>query len=130
MQKVSLMQIFALMPTNVSCYLHFSLTILLYTLKNIPKAYIQWPSGDQFQVLNKLIVACYPLLIGGFGTLDGLNLPVQISQDQEIKNTTYNGWLHSHIVSSVIAFSTDGALLFKSSAQSFILIATTCRLNN
>ena len=33
-----------------------------------------------------------------FGTADGLDLPVQTSQDQEIKNVTYNGWLHEHFV--------------------------------
>jgi hypothetical protein len=43
MREVSLMQIFVLIPTIISCYLHFSLSILLHTLKNIPEAFIQWP---------------------------------------------------------------------------------------
>jgi hypothetical protein len=103
-------QIFALIPTTVSRYLHFSLAILLRALKNIPEAFIRWPSGDDFQVLNDLVVTRHPLLTGGFGTLDGLNLPVQTSQDQEIENATYNGWLHDHFVSSVIAFGADGQL--------------------
>ncbi|OAX31026.1 hypothetical protein K503DRAFT_654790, partial [Rhizopogon vinicolor AM-OR11-026] len=53
----------------------------------------------EFQVLNGLVIARHPLLTGGFGTLDGLNLPVETSQDQEIENATYNGWLHDHFVS-------------------------------
>ncbi|KAG2064095.1 hypothetical protein BDR04DRAFT_1130902 [Suillus decipiens] len=89
MQEVSLMQIFALIPATVSCYLHFFLTILL----------------------------C-------FGTLDGLNLPVQTSQDQEIKNATYNGWLHSHFVSSVIAFSADSALLTNTPDRYYLVTNT------
>ncbi|KAG2063508.1 hypothetical protein BDR04DRAFT_1137636 [Suillus decipiens] len=111
MRDVSLMQIFALVLATVSRYLHFSLTILLHALKSIPEAYIQWPSGDDFQVLNELVIARHPLLMGGFGTLDRLNLPVQTSQDQEIENATYNGWLHNHFVSSVIAFSADGSII-------------------
>ncbi|KAG1748001.1 uncharacterized protein EDB91DRAFT_1005713, partial [Suillus paluster] len=58
--------------------------------------------------LNYLITARHPLLNGAFGTLDGLNLPVQTLSDQEIENATYNGWLHDHFVSSVIAFAADG----------------------
>ncbi|KAG2085829.1 uncharacterized protein F5147DRAFT_781864 [Suillus discolor] len=125
MQDVSLMQIFALIPTTVSRYLHFSLTILLHALRNIPEACIWWPSDDEFQVLNGLVVTHHPLLMGAFGTLDGLNLPVQTSQDQDIKNTTYNWWLHSHFVILVIAFSADGMLLSKPSTESLVLIATT-----
>ncbi|KAG2072488.1 hypothetical protein BDR04DRAFT_1127649 [Suillus decipiens] len=116
MQEVSLMQIFVLIPATISCYLHFSLTILLCTLKNIPKAYIQWPSGDQFQFLNELVVVCQPLLMGGLGTLDGLNLPVQTFQDQEIENTTYNG--------SVIAFSADSALLTNTPDRYYLVTNT------
>ena len=40
--------------------------------------------------------------------MDGLNLPVQTSHDQEIENATFNGWLHDHFVSSVFAFAPDG----------------------
>ena len=42
--------------------------------------------------------------------LDGLNLPVQESADDEIENATYNGWLHSHFVSSVLASLASGML--------------------
>jgi hypothetical protein len=108
MREVSLMQIFALIPSTVSRYLNFALAILLRTLKHIPEGIIQWPAGDKFQELNYLVTARHPLLTGAFGTLDGLNLPVQTSSDQEIENATYNGWLHDHFVSSVIAFAADG----------------------
>jgi len=54
------------------------------------------------------------LLIGAFGGIDGLNLPTQTSDDPEIENTTYNGWLSEHFISSVLAFSSEGRLQYMS----------------
>lgn len=48
------------------------------------------------------------MLIGAVGTLDGLKLPVEVSPNSKIENAMYNGWLHSHLVSSVFAFSPTG----------------------
>lgn len=108
MREVSLQQIFALIPTTVSRYINFSLVILLESLKKIPEASIRWPEGDEFQELNALVVQRHPHLLGAFGTMDGLNLAVQVSIDQELENATYNGWLHDHFVSSVLAFASHG----------------------
>ncbi|CAA7266076.1 unnamed protein product [Cyclocybe aegerita] len=108
MRDVSLMEIFALIPSTVNRYLDFCLDILLSVLRQIPKGVIRWLEGDEFQENNSLIVARHPLLMGAFGTMDGLNLPVQESPDQEIENATFNGWLHEHFVSSVIAFGATG----------------------
>lgn len=105
MQEVSLQQIFALVPATVSRYINFALGILLNILKRIPEAAITWPEGDEFQELNDLVVARHSLLTG---TMDGLNLPVLVSKDQEFENATYNGWLHEHFVSSVLAFASHG----------------------
>ncbi|KAG2044584.1 hypothetical protein BDR03DRAFT_930574 [Suillus americanus] len=66
MQGVSLMQIFALIPSTVSHYLNFALAILLRTLKHIPEGIIQWPAGDKFQELNYLVTARHPLLTGSW----------------------------------------------------------------
>ena len=76
-------------------------------------AQIQWLQHDEFQESNELILACQPLLDGAFGSMDGLNLPVQTSADQEMKNATFNGWLHEHIVSSVFTFSVTGLISFQ-----------------
>jgi hypothetical protein len=108
MLDISLIQIFALIPTTVSRYINFCLTILLDTLQNMPDASIQWPCGDKFQENNNLVVERHPLLTGAFGTMDGLNLLVQTSADQEVENATYNGWLHEHFVSCVFAFGATG----------------------
>lgn len=48
-------------------------------------------------------------MTGAFGSIDGVNLPVQTSGlDPELENATYNGWLHAHRVSSVLVFAPDG----------------------
>jgi hypothetical protein len=77
MLDVSLAQIFALVPATISCYLNFSLSILLSVLRVMPDSRIQWPTGDEFQALTSLVSSRHPLLTGAFGTMDGLNLPVQ-----------------------------------------------------
>ncbi|KDR67832.1 hypothetical protein GALMADRAFT_79452 [Galerina marginata CBS 339.88] len=111
MRDVELMEIFALIPSTVSRYIDFAFTILLSVLRYTPESQVLWPDGDDFQEYNELVVRRHPLLTGGFGTMDGLNLPVQESAMEEIENATYNGWLHSHVVSSVIAFGASGEII-------------------
>jgi hypothetical protein len=108
MLEVSLAQVFALVPATVLCYVMFALGILLFTLRCMKEAQIHWPVDDEFQEYNDLVLARDPLLLGAFGMMDGLNLPVQTSQDQEIENATFNGWLQDHFISSVFAFGAEG----------------------
>lgn len=108
MHDVSLCEIFALIPTTVSRYISFSLRILLETLSHMQGARVRYPRRDEFPGLNALVTARHPLLTGAFGSMDGLNLPVQTSTDQDIENATFNGWLHEHFVSCVFAFAADG----------------------
>ncbi|KAJ6503848.1 hypothetical protein C8R45DRAFT_572915 [Mycena sanguinolenta] len=97
MREISLQQIFALIPTTISRYIHFSLDILLAVLRKLPDARIRWPSHvEDFQGYNSLIIERHPLLTGAFASIDGLNLPVQTADDPEIENSTYNGWLCEH----------------------------------
>jgi hypothetical protein len=109
MQNTSLMQIFALIPTTVSRYLHFALKILLQTLRDMPDGRVQWLAGEEFQENNALITMRHPLLTGAFASMDGLNLPVQTSDDAEVENATYNGWLSEHFVSCVFVFAATGS---------------------
>ena len=109
MRQISLQQIFALVPSTVSRYLRFALSILLKVLRQMPGATITWPQGDEFLELSSYVATRHPLLNGVFGSIDGLNLPCQVSGDIEMENATYTGWLHSHFVSSVIVFSSKGS---------------------
>jgi hypothetical protein len=112
MREISLQQIFALIPSTISRYITFGLKLLLTTLRTMPDAAIRWPHGrDEFQAHNDLIVARHPRLTGAFASIDGLNLLCQTSDDEEIENATYNGWLCEHFVSSVLVFSPRGAVL-------------------
>ena len=108
MTEISLQQIFALVPATSSRYINFGLEILLKTLLNIEEAGIHWPEGEEFEELTNLVLVRHPLLSGAFGTMDGLNLAVQVSKYQEMENATFNGWLHSHFVSCVLAFASHG----------------------
>jgi hypothetical protein len=108
MRETSLQQIFAIIPSTVSRYITFGLHILLATLKMIPEAKICWPQPEDFEELSDLVVQRHPRLDGAFGSIDGLKLPVQTSNDDEIENATFNGWLSEHFISSVIVFSSQG----------------------
>jgi hypothetical protein len=108
MREISLQQIFALIPSTVSRYIIFGLQLLLATLRMMPDAAICWPHPDEFRTYNELIIACHPRLTGAFASIDGLNLACQTSDDEEIENATYNGWLCEHFVSSVLVFSPKG----------------------
>jgi hypothetical protein len=108
-REISLQQIFALVPSTVLRYIQFSLDILLAVLRQIPDGRIRGPSGmEEFQAYNDLIIMHHPLLEGAFSSINRLNLPVQTADDPEIENSTYNGWLCEHFVSSVLVFPPEG----------------------
>jgi hypothetical protein len=75
----------------------------------MPDAKIKWPgTADEFQSLSDLIVERHPRLAGAFASIDGLNLGVGTAEDEEIENTTYNGWLCEHYISQVLVFTLKG----------------------
>ena len=108
MLEVSLAQVFTLVPATILHYVTFTLRILLFTLRHMKEAWIHWPIDDEFQEYNDLVLAWHPLCVCAFGTMDSLNILVQTSQDQEIENATFNGWLQDHFISSVFAFGAEG----------------------
>ncbi|KAI0047508.1 hypothetical protein FA95DRAFT_1662926 [Auriscalpium vulgare] len=112
MREVSLQQIFAIIPTTCSRYITFGLSILLKTVRTMSDATIPWPQGDTYEEYTLLIQSRHPLLVGAFGSVDGLNLPCQTSDDLEIENATFNGWLHDHFISSVLAFAATGIIIW------------------
>ena len=108
MMESSLQQIFGLIPSTTSRYITFSLAIFLKMLRNIRDSTIQWPQTlQQFENYSYLITARHPRLHGAFATIDGLNLMVEASDDVDVENATYNGWLSEHFISSVIVFTPD-----------------------
>ncbi|KAF9480326.1 hypothetical protein BDN70DRAFT_832907 [Pholiota conissans] len=112
MREISLQQIFGLIPTTTSRYITFGLEILLKTLRKMPDASIHWPGSlEEFSRNSELICYRHPRLSGAFASIDGLNLPTQTSNDPDIENATYNGWLSEHYISSVIVFSPEGIIL-------------------
>jgi hypothetical protein len=114
MSQTSLQVIFALVPSTVSRYIDFSLDILLEVLTRIPEAHLGWPTRAAMRENSQLINAKHSsakYLKGAFGFMDGLNIPVTTSNNEDEQNANYNGWLHAHVVSNVIVFSPDGECL-------------------
>ncbi|KAF8581562.1 hypothetical protein K439DRAFT_1654032 [Ramaria rubella] len=97
MTQTSLQQIFGLVPTTVDCYINFAMKILDATLEGMVDVH--------------MITERHPLLEGAFGSIDGLNLPVEVPDDPGMENATYNGWTHNHYSSQIFVFGPDGMIL-------------------
>ncbi|KAI0350175.1 hypothetical protein OH77DRAFT_1464227 [Trametes cingulata] len=111
MPDTALQQIFALIPTTVARYRAFALVILRDTLREIPEAQVcWWVSAEECEDDSSLITARHPLLRGAIGSIDGINLLTAESDDPEVENATYNGWLHGHYTSCVLVFSPRGII--------------------
>ncbi|KAF8584782.1 hypothetical protein K439DRAFT_1646845 [Ramaria rubella] len=108
MHEISLQQIFALIPSTISRYLDFALSILQTVLRHIPKAQIKWPTADQMAEYAEIIGRRHHKLSEHNG---GLNCPIATVEDHELENASYNGWLHSHACSNVLLFSPQGEVL-------------------
>ncbi len=105
----ALQQIFALIPSTISRYRSWALKLLLQVLRRIPPSRIVWwKDEEECAEDNALIRARHPLLTGAIGSVDGLNLLTAVSDDPEIENASYNGWLHGHYTSCVLVFSPRG----------------------
>ncbi|KAJ3511828.1 hypothetical protein NLJ89_g3878 [Agrocybe chaxingu] len=99
MHEISLQEIFAIIPSTVSRYITFGLNVLLLTLRTMHDAQIGWfKNPESFSRCRDLIVARHPRLTGAFASIDGLNIPVQTSKEEDIENATYNGWLSEHFL--------------------------------
>ncbi|KIK71719.1 hypothetical protein GYMLUDRAFT_236011 [Collybiopsis luxurians FD-317 M1] len=110
--EVQLQEIFAVVPSVLTRYLSFSLDILFITLRAIKEACISLPkTHKEFEELSDLITARHSLLEGAFGSIDGLSLPAQVSDDPEVENTTYNGWKSDHTITNVLMFSLKGLII-------------------
>jgi hypothetical protein len=126
MPDTALQLIFALVPTTISRYRDFAQELLRDTLREIRGAAICWGVGEDFAIWSAIIQVStqpavyffnsnvyliqerHPLLVGAIGSLDGVKFPVQVSDDPHIENATYNGWLHSHCITCIFAFSPVG----------------------
>ncbi|OJT14842.1 hypothetical protein TRAPUB_8636 [Trametes pubescens] len=107
----ALQQIFALVPSTVSRYRAFAMEILRDTLRTMPEAAIEWwTTEEECRVDSELVCARHPLLDNAIGSIDGLNLLTATSDDPEVENATYNGWLHGHYTSCIMVFSPRGTI--------------------
>lgn len=113
MSEITLQQIFRVTAAVCSHYMRFGLRILPQVLKIIPQAAIEWPNhSDQFRDFAARIFERHPLINGGCCFVDGLNILMAKSRDEDVQNAHYNGWTCSHYCSSVLAFAPDLCLIY------------------
>ncbi|KAJ3870860.1 hypothetical protein F5051DRAFT_242273 [Lentinula edodes] len=118
--EIQLQQIFAIVPSVLSRYLSFSLHILLSTLRKMREAQIVLPSSiHEFEELSSMITARHSLLEGAFGSIDGLSLVAEVSDDPELENATYNGWKTDHRINNVLMFSPKGIIIDANNSRIF-----------
>lgn len=109
MLEVTLQQVFALTPSVLSRYLEFAEAILHQTLVSMREGSVSMPHHlEDLRRLSALITDRHPLLEGAFGSIDGLSLMAQESDEPELENATYNGWKTDHRINNVLAFSPEG----------------------
>ncbi|KAA1082932.1 hypothetical protein PGT21_020714 [Puccinia graminis f. sp. tritici] len=112
MSSYSLQQLFGITPAVCSRYLACGMDHLLEVLKAHPQARFLWPTTKhKAKVYSEPIQKNFPLLTKCFGFFDGLNLPVLVSDDEDIQNAYYNGWTCSHYCSCILAFASDGTIM-------------------
>ena len=56
---------------------------------------------DDYQKFSDMICERHSMLVGTFGSINGLSLAVQELDDPELENATYNGWKTDHQVNNV-----------------------------
>lgn len=123
MLEVSLQQIFAITPSVLSRYLDFAQDILYNTLHFIKEAAISMPRKiEEFEKFSNLIHQRHSLLCGAFGSIDGLSLAAQESEDPEMENATYNGWKSDHCINNVLVFAPDGQPLHLLVSSALLLV--------
>ncbi|CDO74523.1 hypothetical protein BN946_scf184846.g4 [Trametes cinnabarina] len=111
MSETALQQIFALVPSTVSRYRRFAQKILRATLRHMPEAEIAWwRTVEECEMDSEMVRLRHPLLEAAMGTIDGLNLATAVSDDPDVENATFNGWLHGHFTSCVLAFAPRGLI--------------------
>ncbi|OAV98410.1 hypothetical protein PTTG_09758 [Puccinia triticina 1-1 BBBD Race 1] len=113
MSAYTMQQLFGITPAVCLRYLASGMQHLLAVLQDHPQARFLWPTTEQrARSYSSSIEKKFPLLTKCFGFLDGLNLPVLVSDDEDIQNAYYNGWTCSHYCSCILAFAPDGTIMY------------------
>jgi hypothetical protein len=112
MLLVTLQQVFAIVPSVSSCYLHFDLKLLHRALLKIPEAKIAWPGEDKMAEWAAMLRVRHPHILYGIGFVDGVHQPLECHGEEEVQNANYNGWFASHFTSNIFTFGVDGTIIY------------------
>lgn len=83
---------------------------------------------EEFEKFSNAICQHHSLLRGAFGSIDGLSLAAQESEDPEMENATYNGWKSDHCINNVLVFAPDGEFLLLLISSALLLADLNCKM--
>ncbi|KNE92026.1 hypothetical protein PSTG_14559 [Puccinia striiformis f. sp. tritici PST-78] len=73
---------------------------------------LHWISSTMSAYTLQQLFDITPAVCSQYLATDGLNLPILVSDDEDVQNAYYNGWTCSHYCSSILAFAPDGTIMF------------------
>lgn len=104
-------------PSMCSRYLLFSLRIIVEVSQTMPEATIRWPETQiDFVDYPEMINLRHSLLKKRLCFVDGPNISMATSNDENVQNAYYSEWTCMHYCSSVLALSPDWCLFFSLNA--------------
>ena len=84
MAAYTLQQIFAITAAVCTRDLQFGWTCLLQVLRDLKISRITWPTREHKCLqYSQLVEKKFPLLTNCFGFIDGLNIPVNVAENEE-----------------------------------------------
>ncbi|ORY34188.1 hypothetical protein BCR33DRAFT_511598 [Rhizoclosmatium globosum] len=108
----SLCREFAMPPSTLYRVLHNAEVALDKALRSLKDAQIRWPTYAEQVEWGWLVERKESVVKCKFGFVDGKNFRVQQPSHQDLQNAMYNGWLHSVLVTGVLAFGVDGCIFW------------------
>lgn len=106
----SLQMHFGLTMTNLQMYLRFGKRIIVEVLQCDPIAQIAIPAAEKIKEYMEMVGNVYPELSDVWASMDGLKTSIQQAGSTTQQSYFYNGWKHSHFVTSVFCFCPDGTI--------------------
>jgi hypothetical protein len=110
-EQKTLCEIFGVPPSTLSRVMYNAERALLKALRVLPDAKVVYPSKAKQIQWSRLTEAKEPRVKGVWGFIDGKNYRVQAPTDSELQNASYNGWLHSVLVTGTFCW-VDGTIVW------------------
>jgi len=85
--------------------------MLLKALHKNNKARVRMPTVNKIQEYKDIIQRRHPSLKNVHCVADGLKLPFQSTEVDDVQGQFFNGWTHGHYITNLFVFAPDGRLI-------------------